>query len=1172
MSRVLALSFLGLVFGFPARATESIYQNFSVLNYTIPGYPPPMIDASNFDNENQFNVTFNNYSPNYQFYEPENTINYTNNSTGINTGIMTVNTVPPTNGDFVNENEVGVGFQFDTQTTNILTHQMAGTFYNSGTIRCDSILDGNNLFGGNVSLFDFGFEYSFGQCLVWATNIFCPGTIETSENGFIGLTGQHVDLHHSLLLMEQGFAQGLSPTNVDASVNSEGAGYDTNAEWNPSFDLTPTNALSSLPDGLYLTNSTPYFQILTSINPGVSTNVLVRAVFIQNDNTNVSYTTYVAPSLFGNDGALLQWTGTFVDPATGQTSTNNLYLFHYYFNSTNFLPIVTFNTTPQNGIEEYQNYVWDQTSALSPGNVTAPGFQNVFNDSNITNIYEFFNSQLAGTTAGTNVSTANPSGALTNLPARIQIAASQDLNLSNAIISGENYLSLMASNQFDGNGNAQIVAPYSDINLGVTNGYLAVSNLLEGNIFTWSGTLNEWSTRWTNVDANGISWDYRVMLVESDLKPTLEPQVQNLTLTTTNLLVSDVLNVFGPLYTSAQSLTLTTNAFGVGAHSLDGELNLQNQNPFTWSWNSSFPNLLWLTNDGAIRMANLSDFVGSTQAVQVTPGSAAISASGQLVEAAGTNVATNTTVTIAGVPYVYVGKLNNTVPYQVMVASTFDGSMSNLIAAINAGAGGGKNYSAITYPNPAATAGLLAGGAFVVSANANNYPGTYGNSIAVAVTGTNLTWATATNRAVPISYLQGGADAVQGATNTIASSVPYGAIINDGLMTDQGSTLWANNFMNGGVISNGVGSFLLNAQTATLTNGSLTAGGDVSITANTLEMSNLVLQAGRTLTLQVTNWLTDDGVSNANIWSVGSTNGTGGNGLMLPILPTNTTPSLNNLLGTTISVVCPPPNKDVSSTWAGLDYGASTLGYDTNNVAIGQLILNSLADSSTLSFNGTGVSNAIYVDRLVLENYASLANGEGSGGIPTLSFNNLVIYYADAVSSSTVTGGPLLEVSHQLNNSNGGHLRWVPQYAGYFSSTNMVYPNGSTNTFNIGLVTSPYIDSNGNGIPNAFDSQPLFVSSQVDFKFALTNVPPEMAKLTWNSIPGATNFIYYAPDLTNMDTADWNVITNFVSPSAVPPVGGWPITNTLVLPLNLTNPHGYYRVGVVPNAADVYGQ
>ena len=108
-------------------------------------------------------------------------------------------------------------------------------------------------------------------------------------------------------------------------------------------------------------------------------------------------------------------------------------------------------------------------------------------------------------------------------------------------------------------------------------------------------------------------------------------------------------------------------------------------------------------------------------------------------------------------------------------------------------------------------------------------------------------------------------------------------------------------------------------------------------------------------------------------------------GLVLPFLPANTTPGLNNLLGTTISMQSPPPNKPVTTTWAGLDYGVSTTGYTVNNVAIGQLILDSTGPDSVFYFTGTGsvgVSNAMYIDRLVLVDYASYTNGLGTEAIP----------------------------------------------------------------------------------------------------------------------------------------------------------------------------------------------
>ena len=68
--------------------------------------------------------------------------------------------------------------------------------------------------------------------------------------------------------------------------------------------------------------------------------------------------------------------------------------------------------------------------------------------------------------------------AVTNLPGRIQINASRELNLALAQISRPNYMSLQSTNQFDGSPGASIQVPYSDLNLGVTNGFLTISNLL----------------------------------------------------------------------------------------------------------------------------------------------------------------------------------------------------------------------------------------------------------------------------------------------------------------------------------------------------------------------------------------------------------------------------------------------------------------------------------------------------------------------------------------------------------------------------------------------------------------------------------------------------------------------------------------------------------------------
>lgn len=1132
---LLILNFTGV-----ALATVGTYTNSGANFYSIPGTPPPAIDATNFVNVNIFSVGFGEPGVNAQFYEPKNTVNYTNASTGFGAGLMSVNSASfSTIFGFITFSSIGVGFQFDTLTTNTIAHRMAGTFDNEGTIRCDSFLDGNPV------LFDVG------QCLVWATNILCPGNIEVSEDGFMSFTGQNVNLSNSVLTIE-------SPENLSGIIGNAAFGgsgiFGVNSNlWDPSAELGQNFADSAFfpiaPFFLDLTNSLPYNQQQGLVN---------RSAFVQdNSGSNVTYSVYFGPvPALGSGDVTIGWVGKYLNFSTGQFVTNYLYL-----NDDYLLGASTNVAFGNNGYPN--NFKLTEFSTPFPGlpNPSTPNLP-FFPSGGITNAYSYGTFQSLDVTE-TNPSASNPSGSITNLPARMQITAGNELNLNQAQVTGANYLAITATNQFDGSDGATIGAAFSDINIGRTNGSMSVSNLMESQIPDWTGNIQAWSTRWLSVATNGtgtnavvVTNDWRVLLVNSQLTPVSTPQIRNLTFNVTNnLVVSDALNVYGTFFANAQVLTLTTNVLGVGASSPDGELNFQNQNPNTWSWNGSFPNLLYLTNNGAIRMPNFSDFVSSTQIVTITTNIPAIAAIATLTEQGITNVATNSTVSVGGTSYIFVSKLTNSLPYQVLIGATFDSSISNLIAAINVGAGSGTLYSSSTFANSTATAGLLTSHAFAVSANTGNYPGTLGNGIPVSSSvPSNLKWSG--------SALSGGVNAIAGTTNVTTSAVPFGAIVNNGLLADVGSTILANNFQNGGVISNSTGSFILTSQTTTLTNGSIIAGGDVSITANTLNISNLMLVAGRSLTLDVTNSLTDNGVTNGSVWSLGTTNGTGGNGLILPILPTNTVPGTNNLLGTTISMISPGPNKTISSTWAANDYGVSTIGYNTNNVAIGQLILTALAPQSKFFFGGPGPSsNAIYVDRLVLNNYAGLANVNGADVIPAFNFNNVVIYYGDAQSSSTVNGGPLIESSYELNEANGGHFRWVPQYTGFFSSTNLVYQNGTTNTLNIGLVTSPFLDSNGNGIPNSADQNPFFVSSQINFNSLMTN---GMDELTWDSIPSSTNTVYLS---TNM--ASWNVVTNFVSPSPVPPVGGWPITNILFEPL--VGPMSFYRVAVTPNSVDAYG-
>ncbi len=128
-----------------------------------------------------------------------------------------------------------------------------------------------------------------------------------------------------------------------------------------------------------------------------------------------------------------------------------------------------------------------------------------------------------------------------------------------------------------------------------------------------------------------ISNDFRIELVSSQLVPFSTPQVQNLKLHSTNsVVISDALNIFGSIFIDSRSLTLTTNGPGTGANSLDGELN----------WNrtlalgaAQFPNLLWVTNSGAIRALGSIQFGAATLSCGAVINNSLISDQGAIIYA-----------------------------------------------------------------------------------------------------------------------------------------------------------------------------------------------------------------------------------------------------------------------------------------------------------------------------------------------------------------------------------------------------------------------------------------------------------------------------------------------------------------------------------------------------------
>lgn len=632
-----------------AWATDPIYDNTGVSQYLIPGAVPPPIDALTFQNEAsaEFEVGFRVYTHAPELYETMNTLNYTN------LGLMVANSPTTTNGSIyaflfgsiIGSGSYGSGFNFDRQTTNQISRSMAGTFYNSGDIRCDSIVDGNNTYApiienGIIFLPDYFEVTSLGQFSAWATNIISPGSVDIGTGGRLQMSGQNVDLSGGLLniepLLNVTFFESFFFNPLFNPNNSEGftgVGATGGSLFVPAADLTPNLAVATYPPNFppftypfILTNATVYIK--DDADPFIPNTVVHRSVFLVNYSPDAAVTAnvYFDPidgysqfGLFYPGCVNIGWSANTVDPATGNPVSNYLYLTDDYLwgASTN---VAVFG----NGLPD--NFLFDSSSTPLLFGPASPGFVNEFPFQVVTNLYSYMNGTLVSGSVSTNSTGLNPSGSITNLPSRVQITASNTLDLAFTTISGANYLSLNCTNQFQGSPGAAISAAYSDIALGVTNGFLTLSNVLMANLPKYSGPIQSWTTRFQTVDTvAGITNDYRVLLVYSSFEPSSEPWSQNLYLHGTNsLVISDHYNVYNSLYSDATSLTLKTNQVGVGATSLDGELRWYN--PATFNANSGsglqqFPNLLWITNSGAFRAYNNANFGNpAAPAFVVTPG------------------------------------------------------------------------------------------------------------------------------------------------------------------------------------------------------------------------------------------------------------------------------------------------------------------------------------------------------------------------------------------------------------------------------------------------------------------------------------------------------------------------------------------------------------------------
>jgi hypothetical protein len=1028
MKRLLLTNILSL-WAVPLALATTNYINSGIVSVMSPPQIAPQIDASNFVNYGTFDIT-NAYVTTYQPalpYESWNTRNWTN------ANLMA--------GDS--------GFRFDYYDSVGQTNGWSANFQNAGNVNPSNA-------------YVFGASY----LLIAATNVVDKGTLSVSGPGLLTVSGETVDLTRGTLGGTGNDTNDLA-NSLDLYWAIDGIGFYSNVFntiFVPNNFYTPTQAVQTIDyqpapphydyflQSLSLTNAAPwqplgwtaYLMITGDANNPYLTHTEV--LFLSQTNPAITTTVRFWPAYAFTGGGfpngpywyentkVVQFQ-TLVTNRAGAITTNIL-----YFADTNNIYVngnmATASATLVQTIRPYLNTPY-YAATFRPSNFGIthlyPTFASGVFMSAQTNVdfYDTFSiwNVLVETWAdsyGATI-TANPfsfdpsiSGATyTNMPGRVQITATKTLNLERTIMDGESYLSLQCTNHFIGSSNAQIIAPFSDISLASTNGTMTIANLIAPTVPRMCGEIDAWSGHWityliippatTPVTSNL----FRVTVIESHLAQQTVSQIQNLTLSSTNLFISDALNVFGSLLLNAQSLTITTNA--VNAPTPNGELNLSSGN---LTWSASLPVLQNLTNYGKISSVNSIYFAGA-----------------------------------------------RTPPW---------------------------------------------------------FSGTYDE--------------------------------------------PYLSFVTHGLISSVGCSIWADYVEASGTNNTGIGPLTLQADSVIVTNGAfLTTDADITVTCGSLLISNQVLQAGRSISLTVTNYLDDGSLSNSvevitnqNTWAAGG-------GIDLWLFPSNGA----SLLATTVTNTA-FPNAEVDNYWAGKDYGCWPSGF-VNNAALGRLILDGQDDGSLFAFFRTGLTNALYVDLLVFEdaatNFVSSTVPETLDASGVNLDKNFTIYYGDAV----VDGHSIaekLDGGYGVADTNGGRFRWVSNYnTGFFSSTNVVYTDGSVHQLNRALVYSCDINSNGQPYPPTGGANascdgsmlkpnpvPVLTPATLVLKAVYTNHPTRSVVLSWDTLPLASNYLYSSSSLLPPGT-NWQLVTNFLSDATI----GGRVTNTYPI---RTNGALYYRVSV----------
>lgn len=353
-------------------------------------------------------------------------------------------------------------------------------------------------------------------------------------------------------------------------------------------------------------------------------------------------------------------------------------------------------------------------------------------------------------------------------------------------------------------------------------------------------------------------------------------------------------------------------------------------------------------------------------------------------------------------------------------------------------------------------------------------------------------------------------------------SQQYEAIVNQGIISAYGQNYRTRYFENRGTNFAGA-NVTVTAEDAKLDDGQFVVDGNLTFTGGILRMREHALDVSSgTLYLDLSTSLGDTGGGANNTIAVGD-----GFWLMQK-------PATGDLLGTRL-LTAVSASRVADHYWAAEDRGPVGAGF-LNNVAIGRLTL-SAAVRGKLRFYGVGSGRALYVDYLELDTY--VANNLETAVHIDPGFK---IYFADANVRP-----------EELDGKFGGRLIWVRDFAGPNSSVSVVLPGGKRIKVNRGVLTSTIIDSDADGLANAYDPSPFDPVPLGGVTLVSTSAPPQ-ALITWRAAANTVYYLEYRTDLSPLAAGGWQPLLVFTNQATT---NGW---ITVEDPLPVVADPRYYRL------------